>query len=237
MVSLALGLSALQKGPDGLSSSGSIAVGDGRTRTEMTHQGEQIVRISDESRGVDWILFPARKSYMEQPMRGPGGADAKPSADDPCAGMPGLTCRKTGEEVVSGRAALVWEIVATHQGKVMTGTQWIDKERGPAFMLKQQTPNGQTMERALEGPETLAGRQTEKWRIDMTGPDGQTMSTFEWYDPELEMSIKQEFPGGMVSEVKNIRLGPQPDHLFSIPAGYERVSVPQGVPGGAAPQR
>jgi hypothetical protein len=77
----------------------------------------------------------------------------------------------------------------------------------------------------------LGGRQTEKWEIAMTGPDGQTVSTFEWYDPELEIAIKQEFPGGMVSEMTNIRVGPQPDQLFGIPAGYERISMPQGQPG------
>jgi len=44
----------------------------------------------------------------------------------------------------------------------------------------------------------------------------------------------------MVSELKNIRVGKQPDELFNIPAGYERMTAPQGRPGGPpgeAPQR
>ena len=43
--------------------------------------------------------------------------------------MQGATCRKIGEEPVGGRVAVKWEIVVTHQGKTMTATQWIDKER------------------------------------------------------------------------------------------------------------
>jgi hypothetical protein len=222
----------LQRGPDGQTMEGKLVVGDGRVRTEMSHQGQQVVRISDEGRGIEWIVFPERKSYMESRRAAPGGAQpAEPTADDPCAGMPGLTCNKLGEETIDGRAAAVWEIVVTQQGKPMKGTQWIDKERGPSFMLRQELPTGEKMTRSLVGQETVNGRETEKWKIEMTRPDGQTVSTFEWYDPELEMAIKQEFPGGMVSELTNIRVGPQPDQLFGIPAGYERMSMPPGGSG------
>jgi hypothetical protein len=222
----------VQKGPQGQTTTGKMAIGDGRIRTEMTHQGQAVVRITDEERGMEWVLFPERKSYMENRFPDAGGAaSAKPSADDPCAGMPGAVCTKTGEETIEGRTAVVWEIVVNRQGKTMKGIQWIDKERGPAFMLRQELPTGEKMTRSLVGSETLAGRDTEKWKIELTRPDGQTVSTFEWYDPELEIAIKQEFPGGMVSELKNIRVGPQPDELFGVPAGYERMSTPPGMPG------
>lgn len=222
----------IQRGPEGQTTTGKMAVGDGRIRTEMTHQGQNIVRITDEERGVEWVLFPERKSYMENRLVGPGGErPAEPSADDPCAGMAGVVCTKTGEESVEGRTAAVWEVVVDRQGKTMKATQWIDKERGPAFMLRQELPSGEKMKRSSEGTESLAGRETEKWKIELTRPDGQTVSTFEWYDPELEIAIKQEFPGGMVSEMTNIRVGPQPDELFGVPAGYERMSMPSGMPG------
>jgi hypothetical protein len=221
----------VQKGPQGRTTTGKMAVGDGRMRTEMTHQGQAVIRITDEERGMEWVLFPERKSYMESRLGGGGAAPVKPSAEDPCAGMPGAVCTKTGEETIEGRTALVWEIVVNRQGKTMKGTQWIDKERGPAFMLRQELPTGDKMTRSLVGRETVAGRETEKWKIDLTRPDGQTVSTFEWYDPELEIAIKQELPGGMVSELKTIRVGPQPDELFGVPAGYERMSMPPGMPG------
>ena len=142
--------------------------------------------------------------------------------------MPGLVCQKKGEETLAGRPVVVWEIRMEHQGQVFKGTQWIDKERGPTFALRQELSSGQNMVRFPEGQETLADRQTEKWRIETTGPDGQSVTTREWYDPELERTIRQERPDGQVNLLANIRLGEQPDQLFGVPAGYERMTAPQG---------
>lgn len=228
----------VQRGPDGKTTSAMMYVGDERMRTEMSHQGQEVVRIADQTRGVEWILFPEQKSYMERSLGGPGGqpAPAEPTAEDPCAGMPGVTCRKLGEETVAGRPTVKWEMVASFQGQVMTSTQWLHKERGPAFVVRQEGPSGQKMEREMLGKETIDGREAEKWKIVMTQPGGQSVTTFEWYDPQLKLALKQEFPGGMVSEIRNIRVGEQPDHLFNIPAGYERISMPQGA-GGSPSQR
>ena len=148
----------VQRGADGKSTTGQIAVGDGRLRTETVHQGQSLVRIGDEKRGVEWILFPERKNYMERSTLAPDGkAMAKPTAQDPCAGMPGVSCQPKGEEQVSGRAALVWEITATQMGKTMSTTQWIDKERGPSFPLRQTMAGGGKMERVALGEEVLVG--------------------------------------------------------------------------------
>ena len=57
-------------------------------------------------------------------------------------------------------------------------------------------------------------------------PNQQPMRTFQWYDAELELAVREEFPGGYVSELKNIHVGPQPDNLFVVPAGYERMQMP-----------
>ena len=223
----------VQHGPQGEMSSGKMFVGDKRVRTEMAHQGQQVIRVTDENRGVEWILFPEQKKYMEQQLGAPGeqrpGAKSKPD-EDPCVGMPGLTCRKLGEEDIGGRTAVKWEMVASHQGQTVTSTQWIDKERG--VPLRQEMPDGQTTELKFVAMESLDGRQVEKWEMVAAMPGRPENRTFQWFDPELDLSVRQEFPGGMVSELKNIRVGKQPDELFNIPAGYERMSAPQGMPGG-----
>jgi hypothetical protein len=224
----------VQRGPDGQATTAKMYVGDKRMRTEMSHQGQDVVRIVDQERGVEWILFPEQKTYMERASAQSGGQGTptvEPTSADPCAGMPGMTCRKLGEETVAGRPALKWEMVASFQGQTMTSTQWLDKERGPAFVLRQESSNGQKMERTQEGKETIDGREVEKWKIEMSQPGGQSVATFEWYDPALQLALKQEYPGGMLSEIKNLRVGKQPDHLFSIPAGYERISMPGGAGG------
>jgi hypothetical protein len=181
---------------------------------------------------------------MERKLVGPGGQSpgAMPAAaDNPCGGMPGLSCRKVGEEEVGGRMAVKWEIEASHQGQTMKSTQWIDKARG--VPLRQEMPNGQTTELKFVGEEDLNGRKVEKWEMVATMPDKPETSSFQWYDPELDLAVRQEFPGGVVSELTNIRVGEQPDELFNIPAGYERMvapAAPTEMPGaqpGEAPMR
>ena len=226
-----------KQGPDGQLSSGKMFVGDKRMRTEMSHQGQQVIRVTDENRGVEWILFPDQKKYMERKLAGPASSASSP-ADDPCGGMPGLTCNKVGEEEIGGRVAIKWEMTASHQGQSMKSTQWIDKDRG--VPLRQEMPNGQTTELKYVGDEELGGRKVEKWEMVATMPGQPETRSYQWLDPELELAVKQEFPGGMVSELKNIRVGKQPDELFNIPAGYERMTAPQGRPDGPpgeAPQR
>ncbi|MGA7982273.1 MAG: hypothetical protein WCA32_18880 [Chromatiaceae bacterium] len=226
----------VQQGPKGETSSGKMYMGDERTRMDMSQQGQEIIRITDQKRHVEWILFPAQHKYMEHKLPpGPpghaGGARPSPAAD-PCAGMPGVTCRKIGDETIDGRAAVKWEMEATHQGKSMKSTQWIDKERG--VPLRQDLPNGQKMELKYIGPATVGGRKVEKWEMTTTAPNQTPMHAFQWYDPELKLMIRQEYPGGFTTELDNIQVGKQPDHLFSIPAGYERMSAPQGMPGQSA---
>ena len=224
----------VQRGPDGKTTVGKIVKGEAKMRTEAVHQGQTMVRIGDEQRGLEWILFPERKSYLERSTLGPDGKlPPKPTAQDPCGGLPGLSCKAKGEERVAGLPALVWDITVSQQGQTATLTQWIDKERGPAFTLRQTMADGAKVERAFLGQEDLAGRKTEKWEIQMTGPDGKSMKTTEWYDPELRMAIKQEYPGGIISELINISVGPQAAELFTIPAGYNRMEMPQGGPAGA----
>jgi hypothetical protein len=220
----------VRRGPDGQVTSGKMFVGDGRTRMEMSQQGREVIRIGDQKRRMEWILFPAEQNYLERGA--PPGAEGaqppkQPSAEaNPCDGMPGVSCRRVGVEDVNGRPAVKWEMSAIQEGQTLTGAQWLDQERG--LPLKSVMPDGPTMELQILGQETIDGRRVEKWEVTMTAPNQQPSRTFQWYDPELELAVREEFPGGYVSELKNIRVGPQPDDLFSVPAGYTRMTVPEG---------
>lgn len=227
----------VRHGPDGKTATGRMYVGDGRTRMEMSQQGREVVRISDRGRRMEWILFPADKGYLERAAptaaEGAPAPSAPPSAEtDPCAGMPGVTCRRLGVEDVNGRPAVKWEMSMTREGKTLTGVQWLDQERG--IPLKHQMPNGQTMELKLLGIETFEGRQVEKWEMTTAVPGQQPAVTFQWYDPELKLAVRDELPGGFASELKDIRIGPQPDSLFRVPDGYTRMTAP---PGGGQPAK
>ncbi len=228
----------VRHGPDGKTATGRMYVGDGRTRMEMSQQGRDVVRISDGVRRMEWILFPADKTYLERSAPpAPKGAtppDAPPSAEaNPCAGMPEVTCRRVGVEDVNGRPAVKWEMSMTHQGQTLTGIQWLDQER--AMPLKHQMPNGQAMELKMLGTETFEGRPVEKWEMTATAPGQQPTVTFQWYDPELKLALRDELPGGYVSELKSIVIAPQPNTLFEVPDGYTRKTPPPAVDSATPP--
>lgn len=218
----------LSRGPKGQETTGKMYVGDTRMRVEMSQQGRQMVRITDQDKGMEWLLFPDRKAYLERAIphgSQDSGGTAKPSADaNPCEGISGLSCRKVGQEEVSGRPAVKWEMTMTRDGQTSTGVQWIDVERG--LPLKYEMPNGQSMELKMVGKETMGGRAVEKWEMTTTAPNQQPVQTFQWYDPELKLSVREEFPGGFVRELDNIKVGKQDDALFQIPADYTKMEAP-----------
>jgi outer membrane lipoprotein-sorting protein len=218
----------ISQAPDGRVETVKMFVGDGRMRKEMKQQDQDVIQIIDQNRGMLWVLFPDQQTYLEQggPPGEGGIGPAGPSAEtDPCAGMQGLTCRRAGEDDVGGRKAVKWEMVMTREGQSMSGTLWIDAER--AIPLKHEMSNGEKMELLMVGTDTIEGRQVEKWEMTTTAPNQQPNRVLQWYDPELKLSVREEFPGGGLRELKSIRIGAQPDHLFAVPAGYTRMEMPQ----------
>lgn len=233
-----------RRAPDGQVQKEKVFVGDGRTRLERSFQGQETVLISNRKTGTDYLLLPAEKRYMERTVApgAPGAAAATPPAPtpdtDPCAGVPGLSCKRIGTEAVNGREAVKWELTMTDRGQTLTATQWLDVQR-PGMPLKQVMPNGQTMELKMVGAETLDGRKTEKWEMTQTVPNQPPAVSRQWYDPELKRPVREEFPGGYVSTLTNIRVGSQPDALFTVPDGFVKKDPPPPsggmAPGGMAP--
>lgn len=222
----------VSRGPDVPPSAGKMYVGDGRIRIEMMQEGREIVRINDQNRRIEWILFPDQKNYLERAaLEGESSPSPMqpPSAEaNPCEGLWGVACRRAGEEDVAGRSAIKWEMTVTHEGQTLSGAQWIDVQRG--LPLKYLMPNGQSMELKMIGTETIDGRGVEKWEMTSVVPNQQPIQTFQWYDPELKLSVREEFPGGHVRELDNIQIGVQPDDLFTVPAGYSRMEMPPAQP-------
>ena len=215
----------VQRGPQGQASTGKMFVGKDRVRTDMTQNGEKIIHIVDNKKQMEWIIYPGQRSYMAMPRRGPEGESpqASPSAS-PCEGMQGVTCQNLGKEKVHGRQATKWQMSFEHEGKTMTGTQWIDEQRH--VPLRQVMPNGQTTELRMLGMDNMNGRNVEKWEMTATRSGEEPQRAYQWYDPKLGMAIREEFPGGHLRELRNIREGDQPENFFTIPSGYREISPP-----------
>ncbi len=216
-----------QIGPQGVMGTGRIFVSGNRTRTEITQQGKLIVQIADGDRGVGYTLDPAQKLYMEQP----GSASGKGQPDlakDPCAGAPAAACENLGKEDVAGRRAVKRAIkLRNSEGKESRTVQWLDVERG--VVLRSEGSDGTRMEMHMVGHEMIDDRSAEKWEMTVTRKGSEPTHSYQWYDPELGVAIREEFPGGYSREMSNIRIGSQPDSLFSVPADYRKVSAGDGA--------
>ena len=125
--------STSNRGPSDMT--GKLFVGNGHMRMNMDMQGHETAMITDFATKTVDVLMIQPKMYMEHKMgqmpgrgpgRGPGSAteDLKPfDPENPCANQPDITCKKIGEETVSGRNCEHWEITDKN-GKV--ANVWID---------------------------------------------------------------------------------------------------------------
>ena len=66
------------------------------------------------------------------------------------------------------------------------------------------------------GNEAVGGRQTVKYVGKSDGEKPVAM----WVDPELNFVVKWQMKSGEVGELRNIKVAPQSDSLFAIPAGF-----------------
>jgi len=207
---------------------GRMYVGNNQMRTDINVGGKSMIQIIDVKMQTAYMLDPEQKTYMER-KAGPGelnsGRGGPASDSDPCAGMQNLACRRIGVESVNGRSAEKWELENAAMGQSGKMVIWLDQERH--IPVRQLLPDGATMEMRLLGSETLNGRTVEKWEMKATRPGGQSSLAYQWFDPELNMNIREEQPGGFISELRNIRIGNQPADLFVVPTGYKMMSMPQ----------
>jgi len=98
---------------------------------------------------------------------------------------------------------------------------------------------GETARREL-GQEKIDGRPTTKYEV-IYSISGQNYMIHQWLDRELKLPLKTAgADGGWSVEYRNLRLGPQVDALFELPADYQVISLPdliQGLGGGQPPAK
>jgi len=216
---------AYQQYPQGQSRTAKMHIGKNGVRREYTHNRQTIIEIYRPSKGQQIIIFPAQRSYqLREGVKVRTGLE-KPAGKpvNPCEGNKTDTCKSLGQEKIAGRVVEKWEVSRQSKGKTIRALMWIDVERGQA--LRQFFPDGSAVELLNMGSETIDGRQTEKWVMQQTRPDGTSEKTFQWYDPELGITIKEVLTGGFTRELRNIKQGQQPASLFEIPEGYRQIEL------------
>ncbi len=82
------------------------------------------------------------------------------------------------------------------------------------------------VERRLVGSETINGKETDKYHVifEMLG---KKIGVFQWVDKATIEPVKtQAEDGSWTIEYRNLVKAPQPDSLFEIPAGYQKLEAP-----------
>lgn len=229
---------AVQSSPDGKSREAKLYVGDNQVRLEHGNDDQRVVEIYDMKHHRMIVLMPAQKVYMQRELpEGPVSNPMLPPEDsNPCTGMPDAQCRKLGTETTLGRPVTKWEVTVEREGKTLHSLHWIDEQRH--MSLRDVWPDGSVTESVMEGTESLQGRTVERWRRTTRFPDGKNTTTTQWYDPQLQIAVREELPGGFFREIRDIRVAPQPPKLFEVLPGYRRVESddsalkrPPGPPG------
>lgn len=204
---------------------GKIFVGNNVMRSEFEVNGGVMIQIMDNTRKEIILINPISKSFMR---RKAAAGEAMPVVRDantfnPCAGLKDIKCEQADMETINGRAAKKWKFSSLEAKDAVVMTTWIDEIHG--FPVKQQLPDGTSMEMQLLGPDTVSGRKVEKWELVTRSPDGRESMSALWYDAELKMNIREEHPGGFRREILNIKLQKQEESLFAVPAGYREAAL------------
>ncbi len=213
---------AVQKAPARAEYKARMYVSKNAVRTDSMINTTPVTEIINTAKHTRVLIVPKEKVYLQQPYQDSRtGSTNDKSAKKPCTGLPDTTCKLLGKEKVNNRQTEKWEFVINRNGQIFRSLHWIDVKR--KMPVREFFPDGTVTELILKGTEKMNGRQTEKWSMQTTRADGQQLSSLQWYDPELKISIREEMPGGFVRELRNIKTAKQDKKLFAIPAGYKKV--------------
>lgn len=211
--------------PQGQSQTVHMVVSQGRVRTDFENQGRHMAQITDPAGGKVWLLILDSKQFMSRDSQ-PGGGNGMPvpgagvgNGDrNPCDGLQGVICHRAGEEIMHGRTAVKWEMAMQRGDQRLSGSQWIDAERG--LPLRQEFGQGSYAEMVPKGMDEIDGRSVERWELVQVRSGSEPQYSTQWYDPELETTIREERSDGNRRELRNIKVGEQDETLFQIPKGY-----------------
>jgi hypothetical protein len=87
------------------------------------------------------------------------------------------------------------------------------------------------IERKQVGSETIDGHPTKKYLITYKTHD-KNEQVYQWLAMDINFPVKTAaLDGSWTQEFKNVKMGSQPDSLFVVPSGYQKMQMPQ-MPGG-----
>jgi hypothetical protein len=195
----------------------------GRIRKEFYYYGEPVIQILDANKHVNLMCFNDQQLCYENPSLEQINIGIKSAISSPCKNNKALKCENLGKTELNKRPAIKWKIVAKDGDKELESYLWLDDEL--KIPVRQTMFNGTTVELEWLGSEKLNNRDTDKWRQVIKYPSGETQESYQWFDKELKIIIRETFPDGNIQELKHIVVENIPDKLFTIPVGFEKKTM------------
>jgi hypothetical protein len=85
------------------------------------------------------------------------------------------------------------------------------------------------IDRKEVGKETIDGHPTKKYLITYKTGDKKDQ-VYQWLATDIKFPVKTSaVDGSWAQEFKNIKMGPQQDSLFEVPAGFQKMQMPGGM--------
>jgi hypothetical protein len=85
------------------------------------------------------------------------------------------------------------------------------------------------IERKHIANETIDGHPTKKYLITYKSGNNKEQ-VYQWLATDINFPVKTaSVDGSWVQEFKNINMGSQPDSLFEVPSGYQKIQMPGGM--------
>ncbi len=195
----------------------------GRIRKEFFYYGEPVIQILDANKHTSLMCFTDQQICYENKSLEEINIGIENSITSPCQNNEKLVCENQGIEQLNNRQATKWKITVKN-GKIENFSNiWLDTELN--IPVKQTLQNGSVIELKWLGEEKLNNRVTDKWIQSIKLANGETIESFQWFDKELKISIRETFANGNSQELQHIVVQDIDDKLFSMPVGFEKKSM------------
>lgn len=195
----------------------------GRIRKEFFYYGEPVIQILDANKHISLMCFTEQAVCYENKTLEEINIGIERVITSPCENSTSLICENLGTEELNQRMAIKWKITEKQGDKEKISNLWLDTELN--IPVKQTLYNGTIIELKWLGVEKLGNRDTDKWVQYIKLTNGETQESFQWFDKELKISIRETFPNGNSQELQHIVVENLQDKLFIMPVGFEKKSI------------
>jgi hypothetical protein len=197
---------------------------DGSVRFEYVDQGIPMVQIFDNNNSKVIWLDAAKKVYIERELTDQQAVPVMAGTEkkyNPCDDFPGAECTRLKSAELNDRQTDKWLITFKVDSRDLHVFQWIDKKH--QILVRQENPDGSVLDVKILDDQEINGRQVRRVDMNAIDPDGNSVRATQWYDPELDIVVRQQADDGAIDELRNIRLETVSAEMFAVPEGYRTV--------------